>query len=258
VGYDKWVTETRSTFTYNANGTILSYLYERWSYGPLHIIVSLYTYDANGNILSELTEDRYNGQLYSSSRRIYTYDAAGNNLSELYEEWRNGQWTNSWRRTYTYDANKNMIFASFEQWNNSLWVESNAGYYIIPNKNSSYVVGYRIKASYHQLGITDVSPILSHIVSDYSLSQNYPNPFNPSTILSYSVPERSKVRLSIFNTLGQKISEIIDGTKDAGYYKHSFNASQLSSGIYFYRIEAVSEQNSGKTFVSMKKMVLLK
>ena len=91
----------------------------------------------------------------------------------------------------------------------------------------------------------------------FALGQNYPNPFNPSTTLRFSIPERSNVRLSIFNTLGQKISEIVNETKDAGTYEQSFNASQLSSGIYFYRIEATSVSNS-KTFVETKKMVLMK
>jgi photosystem II stability/assembly factor-like uncharacterized protein len=92
----------------------------------------------------------------------------------------------------------------------------------------------------------------------FELRQNYPNPFNPSTILSYSVPERSKVRLSIFNTLGQQVSQIVNDTKEAGYYENSFNASQLSSGIYFYRIEATSESNASKTFEDTKKMVLMR
>ena len=95
------------------------------------------------------------------------------------------------------------------------------------------------------------------IVREYMLSQNYPNPFNPSTTITYSIPERSTVRLSIFNTLGQKISEIVNEVKEAGSYEQSFNASQLSSGIYFYRIEAASVINS-KTFVETKKMVLLR
>jgi hypothetical protein len=105
---------------------------------------------------------------------------------------------------------------------------------------------------------TSVEQLSAQLPEKFSLSQNYPNPFNPSTTLRYSVPERSNVRLSIFNTLGQTISEIVNGTKEAGYYAHSFNASQFSSGIYFYRIEVTSTQNSGKTFVETKKMVLMR
>lgn len=92
----------------------------------------------------------------------------------------------------------------------------------------------------------------------FVLEQNFPNPFNPSTTLSYRIAERSSVRLSIFNTLGQKVSEIVNGIKEAGLHQHSFNASQLSSGVYFYRIESLSEQNNGKMFVDTKKMILLR
>jgi hypothetical protein len=105
--------------------------------------------------------------------------------------------------------------------------------------------------------ITDVQQSTTQLPEKYSLSQNYPNPFNPSTTIVYSIPERSNVRLSIFNTLGQKISDIVSETKDAGLYEQSFNASQLSSGIYFYRIEATSVNNS-MTFVETKKMVLMR
>jgi hypothetical protein len=106
--------------------------------------------------------------------------------------------------------------------------------------------------------ITDVKQSASPSPETYSLSQNYPNPFNPSTTITFSIPERSTVRLSIFNTLGQKIYEIVNETKDAGSYEQSFNASQLSTGIYFYRIEATSTQNAGKTFVETKKMILIR
>jgi ligand-binding sensor domain-containing protein len=105
--------------------------------------------------------------------------------------------------------------------------------------------------------ITDVQQTTTQLLEKYSLSQNYPNPFNPSTTISYSIPERSNVRLSIFNTLGQNISEMVNEVRDAGSYEQSFDASQLSSGIYFYRIEAASVSNS-KTFVETKKMVLMK
>jgi sulfatase modifying factor 1 len=96
------------------------------------------------------------------------------------------------------------------------------------------------------------------IPADFSVSQNYPNPFNPSTILQYSIPERSRVSISIYNTLGQMVSETVNETKDAGYYEHSFNASHLASGVYFYRIEAVSEQREGRIYVNTKKMLLMR
>lgn len=105
--------------------------------------------------------------------------------------------------------------------------------------------------------VTSVKQSSTQMPERYSLSQNYPNPFNPSTTLRFSIPEQSTVRFSIFNTLGQTISEMVNEVKDAGSYEQSFNASQLSSGIYFYRIEATSVNNS-KTFVETKKMMLMR
>jgi uncharacterized protein (TIGR03790 family) len=100
--------------------------------------------------------------------------------------------------------------------------------------------------------------IVSEIPQQFVLKQNYPNPFNSSTMLRYGVSERSTVKLSVYTTLGQLVSHVYSGTKDAGFYEYSFDASQLSSGIYLYRIEAVSQQNPGKTFVQTKKMVLMR
>ncbi len=85
----------------------------------------------------------------------------------------------------------------------------------------------------------------------YSLSQNYPNPFNPTTTIQYYMPERSLIRLVVYNTIGQEVAVLADGEKEAGTYSVNFNASSLPSGIYFYRIQA------GK-FIETKKMILLK
>ncbi len=85
----------------------------------------------------------------------------------------------------------------------------------------------------------------------YNLSQNYPNPFNPSTTIKYSIPQASNVKLTVYNSLGQKIAELVNGSNEAGNHTVNFNASNLSSGMYFYKIEA-----SG--FSEVKKMILLK
>ena len=90
----------------------------------------------------------------------------------------------------------------------------------------------------------------------FSLSQNYPNPFNPSTIIEYSIPvvetrHALSVQLRIFDILGREVAVLVNEHQKPGYYKINFDASSLSSGIYFYRISA------GK-FVSVKKMILLR
>ena len=91
----------------------------------------------------------------------------------------------------------------------------------------------------------------------YSLEQNYPNPFNPSTTIQYSLPLASHVKLSIYDVLGRVIMNLVDDVQSASYYKVQWNASNLSSGIYFYRLDARSQDGS-KDFTSVKKLMLLK
>jgi len=87
--------------------------------------------------------------------------------------------------------------------------------------------------------------------NSYALYQNYPNPFNPTTNIDFSIPQKSKVTLSIYNTLGQIVSTLINEEKEAGIYQLKFNASTLSSGVYFYKISAGE-------FNQTKKLILLK
>jgi len=85
----------------------------------------------------------------------------------------------------------------------------------------------------------------------FALSQNYPNPFNPSTNIRYELPQNSKVHLTIWNVLGQRVATLINARQLKGDHQVTFDASRLSSGIYFYRLKA------GKK-VMVKKMLLLK
>ncbi|MBC8043030.1 MAG: T9SS type A sorting domain-containing protein [Rhizobacter sp.] len=85
----------------------------------------------------------------------------------------------------------------------------------------------------------------------FGLQQNYPNPFNPSTTIRYELASASEVSLKVFDVLGREVASLVQSRQPAGNYRVPFNASKLSSGIYFYRLQA-----SGK--VQTKKMLLLK
>lgn len=89
------------------------------------------------------------------------------------------------------------------------------------------------------------------IPSEYSLRQNYPNPFNPSTIINYSIPSESMVTIKIYNVLGQEIKTLVNKTETSGNHQITFNAGDLPSGIYLYRIQTGN-------FTQTKKMILLK
>ena len=89
------------------------------------------------------------------------------------------------------------------------------------------------------------------VPDNFVLSQNYPNPFNPSTVISYQLPVNSLVSLKVFDMLGREVSVLVDGMQSAGLHMVEFNASNIPSGIYIYRLEA------GNTSLT-RRMTLLK
>ncbi len=109
-----------------------------------------------------------------------------------------------------------------------------------------------LKASIELLGgVVAVDYPKDNMPEEYKLSQNYPNPFNPSTTIEYTIPEFSTVTLTIYDALGKQIEQLYSGEKSPGTYSVQWNASNYSSGIYFYRL-------STDKFVQVKKMLLLK
>ncbi len=89
------------------------------------------------------------------------------------------------------------------------------------------------------------------IPSDFKLDQNYPNPFNPSTLIRYQLPVNSLVSLKVFDLLGREVAMLVNGRKSAGTHEVNFDASELSSGVYIYRLEAGS-------FIQTQRMTLIK
>jgi hypothetical protein len=98
---------------------------------------------------------------------------------------------------------------------------------------------------------TGVNNHTSGIPGKYSLSQNYPNPFNPVTKIEYSIPKAGFVTLKVYDLLGREISTLVNEIKKAGYYMVDFNAMNLSSGTYYYKLVA-------NDFSEMKKMTVIK
>jgi len=103
-------------------------------------------------------------------------------------------------------------------------------------------------------GTSELSDVVEVEVSTplyYSLSQNYPNPFNPSTTISYSIPADGYVTLRVYDVLGNEVASLVDEQKQSGIFNIHFNASALSSGVYYYTLKA-------SEFTSTKKLVLMK
>jgi Secretion system C-terminal sorting domain len=87
--------------------------------------------------------------------------------------------------------------------------------------------------------------------NEFALNQNYPNPFNPSTRIQYQVSSISQVIVKVFDVLGNEVTTLVNEEKSAGIYEVEFNANELTSGIYFYKMQTGS-------FVETKKMILIK
>ncbi|MBN8568420.1 MAG: T9SS type A sorting domain-containing protein [Ignavibacteria bacterium] len=108
-------------------------------------------------------------------------------------------------------------------------------------------IDYNGNFEYHALS----GEVVIGIPSRYSLAQNYPNPFNPSTTIIYQLANNGFVSLKVYNMMGREVSTLVNEVKDAGYYSVIFNAKNLSSGMYFYKLTA-------DKFNAVKKMVLIK
>ena len=115
------------------------------------------------------------------------------------------------------------------------------------------LVGYKAVVFYYgtEPVVVDVEEEENLIINEYQLSQNYPNPFNPSTKIEYQIPKSGLVSLIVYDILGREVAVLVNSEQQSGKYNVTFNAKNLSSGIYFYTMRA-------KDFVNTKKLILLK
>jgi hypothetical protein len=131
--------------------------------------------------------------------------------------------------------------------------ETNIDYYLTFS-NSYYDWHSPIDApeSYHSLQttLTAINGELSK-ATDFSLEQNYPNPFNPTTTITFYLPKSSMVTLKVYNIMGEEITTLVSETYAAGKHEYKWDATNMPSGLYFYRIKAGS-------FTDLKKMILMK
>ncbi len=124
------------------------------------------------------------------------------------------------------------------------------GFYLVSNGHAEDNGWYIDDVSINGI-ITGIDGADPEIPVKFLLSQNYPNPFNPSTTIRFSLPRAAQVRLTVFNVLGQQVTELLNERKPAGEHTVTFDGRNLSSGVYYYRIEA-------EEFREVKKMVLVR
>lgn len=148
------------------------------------------------------------------------------------------------------------IFRSGDNGNN--WTQTNSGFTanfascIAINDGGYVFVGTLGSSVFRSVGsTTSVKESGENIPTKFSLSQNYPNPFNPTTTIEYSIPRASLVKMQVYDILGREVATLINEVKSAGTYTATFNAANIPSGVYFYRLQAGS-------FTETKKLILLR
>ena len=119
------------------------------------------------------------------------------------------------------------------------------------NTQSNGMLSSYKQVDYNTETATDVNDEPGQIVNGFKLLQNFPNPFNPATVIKYSVPREQVVTLKVYNLLGSEVATLVNENKPAGDYEVRFNAEGLSSGLYFYKLEA-------GTYSETKKMLLVR
>ena len=202
------------------------------------------------------------------------YDPTPVELTSFIAQSKNGKVVLSWK-TATETNNKGFEIEkkadnAKSEWENIGFVEgngttsepSNYAFEDASEQRSENKILYRLKQidfggtfSYSEIVEVETAP------SKFLLEQNYPNPFNPSTKIEFALPGKSNVRLSIYNSLGEKVTTLVNEAKESGYHLVEWNAETaeggLPSGIYIYRIEVTPINGSG-SFIEAKKMLLLK
>jgi hypothetical protein len=278
----------RETFTYDATGNILAWLWEDWRNGQWeHMSLHTNTYDVSGDKLEELHQSWENGHWRNWRRGTYTYGSGGGDLTEwsqswkgrarenerlaasthdesdrllnkLTEDWESGQWQNYERANYTYDASGNLTTWLAEAWDEQSWGQSwgvrrPPFFGLEDSLGNVYELGWvsSVSITWKPIVIQAVNPISNDLPVNYSLSQNYPNPFNPSTTIEFALPNAGYVTLKVYNVLGEEVATVAEGDRAAGIYRATWDASDMPSGVCFYRLTAGD-------YVQTKKAVLMR
>jgi len=124
-------------------------------------------------------------------------------------------------------------------------------YWRVSASSSAGTSGWSSSSFATEQGTTAADEVVSNVPSEFELSQNYPNPFNPSTTIQFSLSKSSHVKILIYSTLGHLVHTLVDEALPPGTYRKQWVATDMMSGIYFYRIQAGG-------FFETKRLVLIK
>lgn len=190
--------------------------------------------------------DNWGPQSSGTSENLFSVSGAEFNSQDVLVAGANGTVLKSTNGGTTWAAQNSGLSTNLRSVSNASF-DYIAGDYIAIVRSSDAGVTWTLINN----NISDVDNEIDLRLSNFRLFQNYPNPFNPATTIKYSVATQSIVTLKVFDVLGNEVATLINEEKPAGIYEVNFNASEISSGIYFYKLQAGS-------LVETKKMILMK
>lgn len=192
----------------------------------------------NGGATFEYIPTNSQVMLYSVAFRNDTAYAVGKNNNVNGEVWRSADqgenWFNIIDTTVINSSVSSFLYSTAIDFNGYVWVGGSASNIFTTMPEPPVSAGND-----------------KYVVNNYRLYQNYPNPFNPNTIISFELQRSDFITLKVYDILGKKVAVLIDGMQESGVHHVNFDASNLTSGVYFYRLQAGD-------FVEIKKMVLLR
>ena len=245
-----WVNSSKSIYTYTPEKVKDTTLMQDWKNDQwVNYQLNIYEYDEKLDIISNLAKRWQENNWLNFGKGSFEYDVNNNCVLENWEIASNNSWENWFRILYEYDDNNNLIHQYGEEWENDTWIPENE---LLKVTNPDGILyGYLAKEIF--LFYRNPTSIRNekNIPDGFNLLQNYPNPFNPTTIINYSVPKTSFVTIKLYDVLGKVIKTLVNEEKPVGNYNFELNAYTLTSGIYFYRMQAGN-------FVETKKLILLK
>jgi hypothetical protein len=262
---NEWVNSSQTTYTYSGNNCtellMQDWVNETWE--TTHR--TTYEYDGEGNNIVSISETFIMG-ISIKSKTINTFEN-GLKVTELNQSLEGTEWVDVSKSTYTYNESRQQTQFVSEQWTGAEWMYTINGLYTYDGngnnteiltqiwQNDAWVNFMKVTINYQQTTDVEEAAISNQPIS-FRLFQNYPNPFNPSTKIKYSIPYIGThrgvfVQLKVYDILGNEVAVLVNEEKPAGEYQAEFNAANLPSGLYLYRLQ------SGN-YSETKKMLMLK
>ena len=215
------------------------------------LLKSIFYYSNNAIDLDSLIAKSWNGSTWLNIvKREIVNDINHNQIVQIEKIWNSNSWINSIIQYFAYNKYNCIESASCEIWVNDQWTIGDGD--ILFQNPDGFIIGFITNdISAYYSNIVSVRDKYNSKITGYFLSQNYPNPFNPTTTITYSLPKSTFVTLKVYDIIGEEIAELVNEKKDSGTYDVTWNAQNIPSGVYFYKITA---GEYSKTI----KMILLK